>query len=59
MKTRKTKMISKVESAPTIEEKLALIDSISDKHKQALQLLNDLRISLIIEKLRIQNEDSQ
>ena len=52
-------MISKVESAPTIEEKLALIDSISDKHKQALQLLNDLRISLIIEKLRIQNEDSQ
>jgi len=31
-------MSSKVESAPTIEEKLTLIDSISDKHKQALHL---------------------
>ena len=42
-------MISKVESAPTIEEKLALIDRMTSKHREALQLLNDLRISLIIE----------
>jgi len=52
-------MISKVESAPTIEEKLALIDLMTSKHREALQLLNDLRISLIIEQSRKDVKDSQ
>jgi phenylpyruvate tautomerase PptA (4-oxalocrotonate tautomerase family) len=52
-------MISKVESAPTIEEKLALIERMTSKHREALQLLNDLRISLIIEQSRKDVKDSQ
>ena len=42
-------MISKVETVSTIQEKLDLIDRMTSKHREALQLLNDLRISLIIE----------
>ena len=42
-------MISKVEPAATTAEKIALIDAMTQKHREALQLLNDLRISLIIE----------
>ena len=52
-------MISKVESAPTIEEKIDLIDRMTSKHREALQLLNDLRISLIIEQSRKDVKDSQ
>ena len=52
-------MISKVEHVATIEEKLALIDSMTSKHREALQLLNDLRISLIIEQSRKDVKDSQ
>ena len=52
-------MISKVEAAPTIEEKLALIERMTSKHREALQLLNDLRISLIIEQSRKDVKDSQ
>jgi len=59
VKTRRIQMISKVESAPTIEEKLALIDLMTSKHREALQLLNDLRISLIIEQSRKDVKDSQ
>lgn len=42
-------MISKIETAATISEKIALIDTMTQKHREALQLLNDLRITLIIE----------
>ena len=42
-------MISKVEHAVTLQEKIALIDRMTSKHREALQLLNDLRIALIIE----------
>ena len=42
-------MISKIEPAATISEKIALIDTMTQKHREALQLLNDLRITLIIE----------
>lgn len=33
----------------TVADKLAMIDTMVAKHREALQLLNDLRISLIIE----------
>ena len=53
-------MISKVEHAGSLQEKIALIDTMTSKHREALQLLNDLRISLIIEdakeKLGKQND---
>ena len=46
---RRIQMISKIETAATISEKIALIDTMTQKHREALQLLNDLRITLIIE----------
>ena len=46
---RRIQMISKLETAATISEKIALIDTMTQKHREALQLLNDLRITLIIE----------
>ena len=42
-------MIAKIETAPTIADKIALLDSIVRRHREALEILNDLRISLIIE----------
>ena len=42
-------MISKIEPAATISEKIALIDTMTSLHREALQVLNDLRITLIIE----------
>ena len=49
-KTRaRVQMISKIEPAATISEKIALIDTMTSLHREALQVLNDLRITLIIE----------
>ncbi len=42
-------MLAKIETAPTIADKIALLDSIVRRHREALEILNDLRISLIIE----------
>ena len=46
---RRIQMMAKIETAATISEKIALIDTMTQKHREALQLLNDLRITLIIE----------
>ena len=46
---RRIQMMAKIETAATIAEKIALIDTMTQKHREALQLLNDLRITLIIE----------
>ena len=46
---RRLQMISKLATAATIAEKIALIDTMTQKHHEALHLLNDLRITLIIE----------
>ena len=51
-------MISKVEHVATIQEKLDLIDRMTSKHREALQLLNDLRISLIIEDAKGKHNDT-
>ena len=45
----RAQMISKIEPAATISEKIALIDTMTSLHREALQVLNDLRITLIIE----------
>ena len=52
-------MISKIEHVATLQEKIDLIDRMTSKHREALQLLNDLRISLIIEQSRKDVKDSQ
>ena len=51
-------MISKVEHVATIQEKIDLIDRMTSKHREALQLLNDLRISLIIEDAKGKHNDT-
>ena len=54
----KAQMISKIEPAATISEKIALIDTMTQKHREALQLLNDLRITLIIEDAKGKRNDT-
>ena len=51
-------MISKIEHVATLQEKLDLIDRMTSKHREALQLLNDLRISLIIEDAKGKHNDT-
>ena len=51
-------MIASVESAPTTNEKLALDDSIIDKHTAAIELLRDLKISLLIERSQEKNKEN-
>ena len=50
-------MIASVESATTTNEKLALVDSIIDQHRAALELLRDLKISLLIQRTKERKED--
>ena len=51
-------MISKIEHVATLQEKIDLIDRMTSKHREALQLLNDLRISLIIEDAKGKHNDT-
>jgi len=51
-------MISKIETSSTISEKIALIDTMTQKHREALKLLNELRISLIIEDAKGKRNDT-
>ena len=51
-------MIASVDSATTTNEKLALVDSIIDQHRAAIELLRDLKISLIIQRSQERNKDS-
>ena len=46
---RRLQMISKLETSATMAEKIALIDTMTSLHHEALHLLNDLRITLIIQ----------
>ena len=50
-------MIASVDSATTTNEKLALVDSIIDKHREAIELLRDLKISLLIQRTKERKED--
>mgnify|MGYP006402253255 FL=1 len=51
-------MIASVDSATTTNEKLALVDSIIDKHREAIELLRDLKISLIIQRSQEKNKEN-
>jgi len=50
-------MIASVDSATSTNEKLALVDSIIDKHRVAIELLRDLKISLLIQRSKERKED--
>jgi len=50
-------MIASVETAASTAEKLALVDSIIDKHRAAIELLRDLKISLLIQRTKERKED--
>ena len=50
-------MIASVKAAASYAEKLALIDSIIDKHTAAIELLRDLKISLLIERSQEKNKE--
>ena len=51
-------MIASEKAAASYAEKLALIDSIIDKHTAAIELLRDLKISLLIERSQEKNKEN-